>query len=162
MRALILCGCACGLMVTLAGCMGGNEQVSTVKVTGKVYLDDELQTSGRLTLDPVDTSEMELAPPSVGGTIGSDGTYTLTTYKPGDGAAPGDYNVTLGGAFKSDDTANPEAMMAMMSGGGGGTNTLTVTIPADGSDSLDFKFVTQKGGAAPAGGGPPSPIGGAQ
>ena len=75
-------------VLCLAGC--GPSVGATYKVTGTVKFSDGTPlTKGTVLF----TSDKH----SATGPIQEDGTYSLTTLKPGDGAPPGDYKVTLGG-----------------------------------------------------------------
>jgi hypothetical protein len=69
----------------LAGCGGGS---GTVPVRGTVTFKGKPVPSGTITFIPD-------AGPHATGEIGPDGTYTLTTYKAGDGAVPGSYKVVV-------------------------------------------------------------------
>lgn len=73
-------------LTLLNGC--GTEQSGLIRVSGRVSLDGEPVTFGRVQFFPVSGR------PSAG-SIGTDGTYELTTYTRGDGALPGKYTVTI-------------------------------------------------------------------
>mgnify|MGYP007114245812 FL=1 len=135
------------LAVTLTvGCGGGGaEQVAVVKASGTVQLDGAPHGAGTLVLQPTGVEKGEERP-TIGGEIKADGTFTLTTYSPGDGAPPGVYSATIGGAAAAG-SVDPADMMGAMSGGT--IVPLEVTIPANGSDSLEFKFAGKK--AQPSG-----------
>ena len=82
-RCLLLTGALLAMLLT--GCGGGPR-------LGKV--------SGRVTFNgkPVPTGTIMFYPdagPAAVGAIGPDGTYTLTTIKPGDGAVVGSHRVTI-------------------------------------------------------------------
>lgn len=126
---------------TFVGCGGGGaEELTTVAVKGTVTFNGESKTSGQVTFTPVREGKDEERP-TVIGTIGSDGTFTLTTYEEGDGAAPGDYTVELGGGGGGGASSVESAdMMAMMGGGSGLGEPIEVTIPAGGSESLKLEF----------------------
>jgi len=80
------------LMVLLAGlligCGGGSGHEETASVTGTVTLKGTPVTEGRIAFFP------PKGRPAMG-TIQSDGTYTLTTFDPGDGALLGNHRVTI-------------------------------------------------------------------
>jgi hypothetical protein len=86
-----LVGVFCAWTFVAAGC-DGKPNVATLPVSGKVTVDDKPVTSGQVTLQPLAEK-----PQGVGlsaGTIGSDGTYTISTAgKPG--APAGKYKVTV-------------------------------------------------------------------
>lgn len=127
---------------SLLGCGGGSGGVKVVKASGKVTIDGQSATGGTLTLTPVSTGDTELRP-VVGGEVKSDGTFALTTYKPGDGAAPGDYTAVWSAGGGDASSTDPAQMMAMM-GDGGETDEVSVTIPESGSESLTLSFNKKK------------------
>jgi hypothetical protein len=75
----------CLLAIALAGCGGGPRMA---KVTGRVTVAGQPLTTGTIMFHP------ESGPTAVGG-INADGTYTLSTLKPGDGAVVGAHRVTI-------------------------------------------------------------------
>lgn len=76
------------LVVSAVGCGGGGQK--THKVSGKVtYADGSPLTEGTVIFQGQKSQAT--------GVIGSDGKYSLTSYKPGDGAPEGSYKVYLGG-----------------------------------------------------------------
>jgi hypothetical protein len=91
-RRWIIRGAAC-LCSALAGCGGRDPSgwVHTYEVKGRVLLaDGSPLTVGRVYFVP------QVAPAvAAQGELGPDGSFALTTYKPGDGAAPGQYKVRV-------------------------------------------------------------------
>lgn len=94
MDSLKLCISAALLMgLTLTGCSDGaagaakREKVS--KVSGKVTMAGAPVASAIVTFSPGGKQ------PAANGRTDAEGKYTLTTYDPGDGAAPGDYTVLV-------------------------------------------------------------------
>ncbi|MFO0956565.1 MAG: hypothetical protein U0800_03750 [Isosphaeraceae bacterium] len=77
-----------GSATILPGCGSGPEMG---RVTGKVTYKDQPVTKGTVTFVPVDPSKGRNAT----GSIMSDGTYTLQTENPNDGALVGDYLVSV-------------------------------------------------------------------
>lgn len=81
-------------LIAAIGCAGGAplaQAPETVPVKGKVILSSGSPlTTGRIVFVPEDKSKQE----AVGG-IGKDGTFTLTSYKQGDGAATGNYTIKI-------------------------------------------------------------------
>jgi len=75
----------CLLGIAVAGCGGGPR---LAKVTGRVTVVGQPLTTGTIMFHP------ESGPTAVGG-INADGTYTLSTLKPGDGAVVGAHRVTI-------------------------------------------------------------------
>lgn len=75
--------------LTLSGCGGQND---TYRVTGKVvFPDGTALTQGKVIFNPVSDSEGRDAE----AIIQPDGSFTLGTSKPGDGAFPGAYRVAI-------------------------------------------------------------------
>lgn len=111
-------------MITLAGCDRGP---TYVPVTGTVKYSDGTVPTGdiaSITFQPASA-----APDTKGasGTIQPDGTFSLTTINPGDGARPGDYVVKVN----------------VMKGYPGGTSLvadtpLKATVTEDGENHFDF------------------------
>jgi hypothetical protein len=82
------------LTLGLAGCGGG-----LYPVKGKVALDDGTPvTKGLVVFERVDGG----TPVTARGQIQADGTYELSTHKPGDGVPPGKYKVLLNSMDLSD------------------------------------------------------------
>jgi hypothetical protein len=81
-RCLLLVSCL--VAVVLAGCGGPR----LGRVTGRVTVGGKPVTSGTIMFHPD-------AGPTAVGAIGADGTYTLTTFKRGDGALVGSHRVTI-------------------------------------------------------------------
>jgi hypothetical protein len=121
------------VVVLLAGCGAGSDELDTVSVTGTVYVDDEPHGPASIILYPNEGGR-----PTVTGVVAEDGSYTLTTYDEGDGAPPGDYTAQLSGAG-SGDPADPDAMMSMM-GTGPRVEPVTVTIPEGGSENVEIRL----------------------
>lgn len=136
----LVCLVPLGLMCGCGG--GGGDRLSTVPAGGTVYVDDQPAGAGTLTLTPVASGEGDTRP-VIGGEVQADGTFTLTTYDPGDGAPAGDYSATYSAGGGDAGSADPEAMMAVM-GGGASTDSIQVTIPDGGDQSIELKFTSSK------------------
>ena len=135
----LVCLVPLGLM---CGCGGGaGDRLSTVPAGGKVYVNDEPAGAGMLTLSPISSGEDDTRP-EIGGAVQADGTFKLTTYEEGDGAPAGEYTATFSEGAGDAGSADPDAMMAMM--GGATTNSITITIPEGGDESLELKFTSTK------------------
>jgi len=79
--------------VVIAGCGGGSGQKPTAKVKGKVTFNGQPVTGGDITFSPVAAGK---DPGKSGsGTVGADGSYTLTTYQQNDGAVIGNHRVSF-------------------------------------------------------------------
>jgi hypothetical protein len=90
MRLSCKCYALVGLLANLAvlaGCSDGLPK--RVPVSGIVLVDGQSATSGTIEFAPVSGGRV------AAGEIGSDGRFTLTTFKPGDGCTIGDHKVTI-------------------------------------------------------------------
>ena len=66
------------------------------------------------------------------GQIGSDGTYSLTTLEPGDGAPPGEYVVTIDAVEVAESTPAPTSLEEEIAAGASGKapeSTITFLVP---------------------------------
>jgi len=79
-------------LALLAGCTSRGPTLPTaVEAKGKILLPDGRPLpGGRVTLNPQAATEVEAF-----GDVNPDGTFALTTYKPGDGACVGEYRVVI-------------------------------------------------------------------
>lgn len=75
-----------GVCLVLAGCGSGRPETAVVR--GKIIYKEKPVPNGTITFIPK-------AGPSATGEIQSDGTYTLTTFRPGDGAILGEHIVII-------------------------------------------------------------------
>jgi hypothetical protein len=120
------------IVIVLAGC--GDRGPTYVPVTGTVKFSDGTVPKGTIasiTFQPVaGTPDTKAA----SGTITADGSFTLTTVQPGDGARPGDYVATLrvtdgypvGKSLVAERFTNP------------GNSPLKATVSEDGENHFDF------------------------
>lgn len=76
----------CVALALAGGCSDGRPKL--VKVSGRVLIDDKPLTTGVIRVVP------EKEPPATGD-IGPDGTFTLYTFRPGDGCVPGEHPVAV-------------------------------------------------------------------
>lgn len=74
----------------LAGC-GGSGNPPTVPISGTVTYKGEPLKAGQVKFNPVDPKTTRPAE----GKIQSDGSFTIETFKPGDGAMVGEYLISL-------------------------------------------------------------------
>jgi hypothetical protein len=125
----------------LAGCTSQGPTLPTaVEAKGKVLLPDGRPLSGgRVTLNPQAATEVEAF-----GDVNPDGTFALTTYKPGDGAVPGTYVVTVSPFNYRSKTGNPtriaNAAQIPARYGDAATSDLKVTINSGGGNDLNLKL----------------------
>lgn len=90
-RNAVVCVALMTLLATLTSGGCGSDNPKTVKVTGKISYNGQPLNSGTVALIPKDTD----AGYGATGQIQEDGTFELTSFKPNDGAAPGQYAVTV-------------------------------------------------------------------
>lgn len=107
-------------VICFSGCGGGADRKPTGKVKGKVTFNGQPVSGGTITFSPASRPAEGKGnePGKAGsGTVGSDGTFTITTYTPNDGAVVGKHTVTYfppstaeePGAGHSDETAAANA-----------------------------------------------------
>ena len=90
-----------GVLVSAAvGCGGGTGFEKPVPVTGKVVFQGKPVDGAMVTF----LSKAEGAGRSASGQTAADGSFSLTTFKTGDGALPGDYLVTVSKVERGSDT----------------------------------------------------------
>lgn len=135
--SFVVCGCSGG---------AGSDRLKVVPVKGTLFLDGKAHGPAQLILEPVraetdDPKKIDKRQ-SVGAKVAADGTFALSTYDTGDGAAPGKYTVRLGSGADAGST-DPAAMMAQMAGGTA-TQPLTIEIPKGGTDSLEIQLKSAK------------------
>jgi hypothetical protein len=79
-----------GACVVMLGCSGDTKLEGTVGVTGTVTQKGAPLAGAVVTFSPTTPGAR-----AASGTTDATGTFTLTTLSPGDGAFPGDYQVTI-------------------------------------------------------------------
>ena len=89
------CFCAVGLaLAMISGC--GEQRVEVYPVKGNLYFQGEPPIGAQIVLHPTTPAESPLAAEvTPTGTVAEDGSFSITTYDPGDGAPVGDYIVTV-------------------------------------------------------------------
>lgn len=90
-RCFIICRRSVPLLIVMgvvAGC-GRSDRLPTARVTGTVTLDGKPLQSGSVIFEPVDGRRLAK------GSIRSDGSFVLGTYRQGDGAVPGRHRVAV-------------------------------------------------------------------
>lgn len=80
-------------LLAVAGCAKKETFVEVFPVSGTVKVDGKAPEGARVVLSPVNPSGPDAITPN--GAVKSDGSFTVTTYKAGDGAPPGEYVVTV-------------------------------------------------------------------
>lgn len=81
------------IAIGLAGCGDTSYQKTTAKVTGKVTAGGQPLTFGEIIFSPLATGT-DSGKAAIG-SIGEDGTFTLSTYVAGDGAIVGKHKISL-------------------------------------------------------------------
>lgn len=106
LRSIVQVVIAASLGLYVCGCGGGAESFDVAPVKGKVLCNGQPVTSGTILFAPVAKGEKDSKPGKTGsGSIESDGTFVISTYKEGDGAVIGKHKITAG----TDDPAKPWA-----------------------------------------------------
>jgi hypothetical protein len=85
-------------LLGIAGCGqagGGSQFSSTVPIKGKVTYKGELLTHGDVTFEPENSGR------EAHGSIQPDGSFTLSTFKDGDGVISGSHRVAVTGSGKN-------------------------------------------------------------
>ena len=134
---------ACMLLVTTCALVGGcgGSGVKTINVAGKVSFDGgPCPASGYVYFSPLSVSE-GLPRRPVCAPFDTDGTFTLTSFRPGDGIVPGTYRVRLecwktrptdsvpGVSFIPADFTPPDVTIAPDASG---TVTVAIDVPVTG------------------------------
>lgn len=92
-RAVLLFGFL--TTIVLVGC-GGSGKPAAVPVKGKVMYRKTTPAAGALVVfHPTDPNVEKIIGGKPFAKVNEDGTFTLTTYEPNDGAPPGEYGVTI-------------------------------------------------------------------
>jgi hypothetical protein len=87
-HSLLVCPLA---LLVCCGC--GDGRVPTYEVRGQVFAGDRPAANALVTLHPVGGAAADAIHPT--GTVDDTGNFTLTSYKTGDGAPAGEYEVTV-------------------------------------------------------------------
>ena len=82
-------------LVAVLGCGGSGENFPTAAVTGKVTFEGQPVTGGELVFAPISDVAGKPAGKNGGAMIGSDGTFTVSTYGENDGAVIGKHRVVF-------------------------------------------------------------------
>jgi hypothetical protein len=89
---------SCGVLVGIVGC-GGQDgpkwDLTTHPVSGRVFYDGKAAEGVLVGLYPMDAPMPPAIPENPHGVTKSDGSFNLTTFKDGDGACEGNYQILL-------------------------------------------------------------------
>jgi hypothetical protein len=84
------------LVLLIVGCGQADDgKVQRVPANGTLLVKSAPAVGARIVLYPKDETLRGTGMPTPGGTTEEDGTFSLTSYEPGDGAPVGDYIVTV-------------------------------------------------------------------
>jgi hypothetical protein len=112
-----------------AGC-GGNNPVYPVQ--GKVMFEGKpMLGGGAISLIPLDKREGKAA----GGEIAEDGTFKLTTYRPGDGSMVGEFRVVISQSVEKEPEATPDGQKAPKAAASVPMNARIPIVYADSANS---------------------------
>lgn len=136
--------CVLYLLLGAALLLGGCQKNGPVPVAGKVKFSDGGIPQGEISeivFEPEDLGSGNENVKGASGKIQPDGSFTITTLNPGDGAYPGKYKVTLK-VFESYVTQKSlvEAKFVRKA-----TTPLAAEVPAGGK--RDFEFIVEKAAA---------------
>ena len=127
-----------GLLVLTTMCMvgcggSGIEEMKVAYVSGKVTMNGEPVTSGRIMFYPTveEGSKSGKAGKPAQGTVSSDGSFELSTYGSNDGAVVGTHQVTV----MEEATPDPESSRKQV-----GFLDGTVTVVADKSNKINIEL----------------------
>ena len=111
MKQLLVFMACLACCVLAAGCGGGSSNPATAPVTGTVQLNGQAVEGATVTFVG------EASPRPATGITDAQGKFTLTSFKPNDGAPPGEYSITItkypeagAGTAPEVDTTKPDAM----------------------------------------------------
>lgn len=81
-------------LLALAGCGKADVRVDTFPVTGSLTLDGKAPAGAKLIFHPLQL-EGETLGAAPNARVKDDGSFSVSSYQPGDGAPPGEYTVTV-------------------------------------------------------------------
>ncbi len=136
-----------GLLATawVAGC-GSSSAPKTIKAQGKVTFDGKSLGVGRVIFQPVKPAEGCPSRPAIG-SLQADGSFELSSFQPGDGLVPGEYQIAVNTQTSGPTPENPnapEVWAAPRRYGNPATSGLSATVPADARHTLEFNFNLKK------------------
>jgi hypothetical protein len=126
------------------GC--GRSRMPTVPVEGKVTWQGQPLTQGTVVFNPIMIGEGLPNRPAIG-VLGPDGVYRLASFRPGDGALPGEYRVTVRSVIRKasleiPDKPAPSRIPTRY--GDPQQSGLRFTVPADARGPLVFDIDIKK------------------
>ncbi|QDV10523.1 hypothetical protein CA51_03720 [Rosistilla oblonga] len=137
LRSTVSIAIASALLLSTAGCGPTGKRIATAPVKGKVTYKGAPVTTGTVMFIPTTGG-----PPATA-EIQPDGTYSLKTYDPGDGAVLGDHTVAVTAmdlpAGTPEDPVAAPTMLVPAEFGNPSTSGLTATV-VEGDNALDFNL----------------------
>lgn len=134
-RSTVSIAVAAALLLSTAGCGPTGKRIATAPVQGKITYKGSPVTTGTVMFVPTSGG-----PPATG-EIQPDGTYSLKTYDPGDGAVLGNHTVAVTAmdlpAGTPEDPVAAPTMLVPAEFGNPSTSGLTAEV-AEGDNALDF------------------------
>ena len=124
--------CLLVLVALLTGCSDGS--LKPIPVSGTVLVDGQPAAGAEVAFFGTDEHLMVAEAPFPRAIVAEDGTFTLSSFEPGDGAPAGDYRVTI--VWKKSDSDDPEIRDMAPDELGGRysapeTSGLTATVPSE-------------------------------
>jgi len=127
------------LGVFILGCSDGG--TGTIPVRGRVLYQGNPVDRGLVTLQPTKLAEGVAMRPAMG-EIQADGTFELSTFAPGDGVQPGEYEVSIRAVEREpepEDDFEPVWLIPQKYGSPR-TNELSVSIAPDATGPVELEF----------------------
>jgi hypothetical protein len=145
MRYVVRAAVVLSIVVLALGC-GAKKSYKFVPVSGKVLLDDKPLPNANIRFQPAEEhGRLDEPMPESYGTTDEDGRYTLKPlgeYEGASGAVPGNYLVQVSvGSAATRKESDPKIS----------ANSVSMTVPAEGSSSLDIKLYSKAGAGGAAG-----------
>lgn len=138
-RSVLFLGCCLSLCSALSGCGSGGGEMPVAPATGKVVFNGEPVNGGSITLSPIAVAKGNAGKPA-SATIGSDGTFKLSTYSSNDGAVVGKHRVSFSPP-PGETKTNPDGHTAQLPGKYDGAVLKTTEVEiTSGSNELTIEL----------------------
>jgi hypothetical protein len=131
-------------LLGLTGCGGGSTDLPTGRVSGKVSHNGQPVTGGTVTFAPLKSGVAGggMVGKPASGPISSDGSFSLTTYSPGDGAVVGKHTVGYSApAVEIDEAMHTENSKPPVSPYAGLVPKIKEVEVKPGSNTIDIELV---------------------
>jgi hypothetical protein len=131
-----------GALVLVAGSLGCGGNNPVYPVQGRITFEGQpMMGGGSISLVPLGNQPGKAA----GGEIAEDGTYKLTTYRPGDGSMVGEFRVLIIQSVEKEPEATPDGQKAPKAAASVPPNARIPTVYADSANSPLKTKVEAKG-----------------